>query len=400
VFDMYGLSFIDLFAGMGGFRRGMELAGHRCVGSCEIDKYARKAYAAYFNTEGEWFCDDVCAVDPGTMPDFDCLTFGWPCQDNSIAGKRAGQKCGTRSGLLFEATGILRAKKPRYFIAENVPGLFSVNGGCDFYATIREFADSGYDVQWQVFNTIWFLPQNRERIIFVGHLRGTPRPEVFPFGEDDGKDIVPGEAANCIDANYYKGPDNHGQRTLILQNKQQSGEVRVYHDKVPTMTKYWGTGGNNVPMIIDHQGRYSREHKLRANCPTLKAQHKNNLPIVIDMKAMYPNSTRRGAVKEGVVGALDQNCNQVVVQRSQSGTRVREEYGALRAEASTTDMSVWDGVRLRRLTPLECFRLQGFSDDYYYKCREIGISDTQMYKMAGNAMNVLVAREVGRRLAG
>lgn len=137
---------------------------------------------------------DLQAIDPADIPTPDILTFGWPCQDNSYSGKRAGQREGTRSGLLFEAVRILRSKKPKYFIAENVPGLFSVNDGYDFYEALRLFADAGYDVQWQVLDTRWFLPQNRKRIIFVGHLIGQRRPKIFPIGEATEGDYEPLQA--------------------------------------------------------------------------------------------------------------------------------------------------------------------------------------------------------------
>lgn len=376
------MTFIDLFSGAGGFRLGMEQAGHKCVGYCEIDKYARKAYEAYYDTEGEWTAHDVRAADPLLMPDFDCLTFGWPCQDNSVAGKRTGQREGTRSGLLFEATRILRVKKPRYFIAENVPGLFSVTNGRDFYKTIREFADTGYDVQWQVLNTRWFLPQNRERIFFVGHLGGTPRPQVFPIGEDD--QLADGaisegwekQVVNCIDAGYWKGPDKHRERILIIHRHHGTdGGVRRYIDVSPTLRGH-GTGGpDHVPMVIVTQDRAEmRIHQTEGEVPCLKSRMGtggNNVPMVIDMKAVYPNSTRGEPVKtDGEIRTLDHNCNQAISL----------------------------GGKLRRLTPLECFRLQGFPDEFHHKARASRISDTQLYKMAGNAVSVPVVRAIAKRL--
>jgi DNA (cytosine-5)-methyltransferase 1 len=225
-----------------------------CVGFSEIDKYAIQIYKNHFPERTIKIGDeeitlhknygDASGVVPEEIPDFDLLTFGWPCQDNSIAGKRKGQSCDTRSGLLYQAVRILRAKKPKYFIAENVPGLFSVSEGRDFYETIRMFTDSGYDVQWQVLNTRWFLPQNRERIFFVGHLMSERRPEVFPVGEGDivvneegirlqhprqtagalrstdykGTHNVIRETALCLDANYYKGLEAHQQRTGVISN--------------------------------------------------------------------------------------------------------------------------------------------------------------------------------------
>ncbi len=296
--------FLDCFAGGGLGRIGMGKAGHRCVGYIEIDKYARQAYEAYFDTAGEYTCHDIRTADPRDMPDFDCFLFGWPCQDNSIAGLRAGQKEGTRSGLLYNATGILRAKRPRYFIAENVKGLYTNTRGVDFYATIQEFTDSGYDVQWQLLNSIWFLPQNRERFYFVGHLAGTPRPEVFPIGE-----------GNEISAQQSQGQwDSHGNKTLVIQRQggyrnSQNG-LSVYQDSTGTLRAHPNGGNDSIPIVIQQRGG-----------------------------------------------------------------------------------------RLRRLTPLECFRLQGAPDEYFHKAKEAGISDTQLYKIAGNGMSVPVVYEIARKLS-
>jgi DNA (cytosine-5)-methyltransferase 1 len=209
------MRYFEMFAGIGGFRLGIDRAcserenselrvqdnehsrcnkssqpnqskigrDNTCIGYSEINKYAIQIYENHF--KGTKNYGDATRIIPEEIPDFGLLAFGWPCTDNSIAGKRKGQTVNTRSGLLSQAVRVLRTKKPNYFIAENVPGLFSVAGGRDFYKTIKMFTDSGYDCQWQVLNTRWFLPQNRKRIFFVGHLRGTCRPKVFPIGEDD-----------------------------------------------------------------------------------------------------------------------------------------------------------------------------------------------------------------------
>jgi len=267
------LTFYDAFHGIGGFRYGLEQAGMKCIGGCEIDKYACKAYGVINNERCE--PTDIRHVDAGSLPSFDCLVFGWPCQDNSIAGKRNGQREGTRSGLLFEAARILRVKQPKYFIAENVPGLFSVNDGIDFYKTIRLFTDLGYDCQWQVLNSRWFLPHNRERIFFVGHLGRLSRPRVFPFTE---------------------------QHWISGESRREEGAIS----------------------------------------PCLRAKLGG-----ADIEEVYVIDPNRG---------------------------------------------------VRRATILERFRLQGYPDEWYYKCKEAGISKTQLSKMAGNGVSSPVAREIGKRL--
>jgi DNA (cytosine-5)-methyltransferase 1 len=464
---------LDLFSGIGGFSNGLVQAGMELVGYCEIDKYAHQAFQILHDPEERlWNAYDVRTIDPFRLPEFDCVCFGWPCQDNSIAGKRKGQlkrdesNEGNRSGLLFEATRIIRARKPKYFIAENVEGLFSVNDGRDFYATIREFTDMGYDVQWQVLNSSAYVPQNRKRIFFVGHLRGTRRPEVFPFGCENenaieviGKlegnhdqnsriygisgisptlstmqgggqepkvlvNIVNGELKQredftCLDANYAKGLDNHGARTGVMVKEitcvnprkedgtQTYQQDRVYDtDGVMTTLSAELAGRFNIlepiavltpdreekrqngrrfkepgePMftltaqdkhgvaIIDDQGRTKKELRLLDTCPTLRAQSHGNEPKV------------------------------VIVDDTQGFDGVRTYDEALTLRAQRSGLKVTDGYRIRKLTPLECFRLQSFPDWWYYKLKEHGISDSQLYKMAGNAVTSEVARQIGIRL--
>lgn len=171
----------SLFSGIGGFEKGLELANvGKTIWCSEIDKYAYAIYKYHYPEVRNY--GNAIGIEPAELPETDIITFGWPCQDNSIAGKRKGHQEGTRSSLLTEAVRIIGIEKTKYFIAENVPGLFSVNGGNDFYKAIRMFTDIGYDCQWQVLNTGEHgLPQNRPRIIFIGHIRGESRPEIFPI---------------------------------------------------------------------------------------------------------------------------------------------------------------------------------------------------------------------------
>lgn len=374
------MKFAELFAGIGGFRYGLEKAnqghsgnrqadiclsgrrqafngsrndnsqterpdrfsvgisyskGYQCVWPNELDKYACAIYRYHYSE----ICEaDIKTVDASTIPDFDLLTFGWPCQDNSIAGQRAGQGAGTRSGLLIEAIRVLRIKKPKYFIAENVPGLFSVNAGLDFYETIKMFTETGYDVQWQVLNTRWFLPQNRERIYFVGHLRGIPRPQIFPIGETNGLySKTVGEVVTAIDANYGKGWLDHGQRTMVIQKRGGYG-CSVYENETGTLKPTAPPVWYRLPMIV----------------------HENK-----------------------------------------SGTQTaHSEAQALRSGASHNYQTV---NRIRRLTPIECERLQGFPDNFskYGLTKDgkiIEISDTQRYKVLGNAVSIPIPELIGKYL--
>ncbi len=252
---------VELFSGIGGFAKGLIKAGFNITHHyfSEIDKHAIANYKYnYKNAEHIGSVLHVSGADIRAKHPTDkiILTFGWPCQDNSIAGKRKGQRSGTRSGLLFEAVRVIDGLRPQHFIAENVKGLFSVNEGVDFYEAVRVLtylnSDSPqYTVEMQLLNTSWLLPQNRERTYFVGSVGTRGIKRVFPITENDcGASEGPGNAASvrtltggqfgrdaqlndvtacvndrgklrdnedatCIDANYHKGTDQHGARTLI-----------------------------------------------------------------------------------------------------------------------------------------------------------------------------------------
>jgi DNA (cytosine-5)-methyltransferase 1 len=178
------MTFLDFFAGIGGFRLGLELAGHKCIGFCEKDKFAVKSYRAMFDTEGEWYADDVTKLKSEDIPYADIWCGGTPCQDVSIAGKRKGLS-GERSGLFFKFIELVKAKeekdKPTYLIFENVKGLLSSNRGFDFTNYLNCISEAGYDAIWQVLNSKDFgVPQNRERVFIIANLRTRGRREILP----------------------------------------------------------------------------------------------------------------------------------------------------------------------------------------------------------------------------
>ena len=214
------MKFIDWFAGIGGFRKGMELAGHECVGFCEFDKYAVMSYTAmhlctkeqleYLSTlplkerqkeilkeeyrNGEWYADDVHRVYAGDIPRADCWCFGFPGQDISVSGKQLGFQ-GNRSSLFFRIMYLLgqlsEESKPTLLFIENVKNLLSVNGGWDFARLLAEMDRGGYDAEWQTLNSKHFgVPQNRERCFIIGHLRGRSASEVFPVEGTNGADRI------------------------------------------------------------------------------------------------------------------------------------------------------------------------------------------------------------------
>lgn len=229
------MRFFDFFAGIGGFRLGMEMAGHECVGHCEIDKYANKSYTAMHHPkESEVFFKDVRTIDPWDMPECECYCFGFPCQSFSIAGKRGGFQ-DTRGTLFFEVMRLAEARHPKILFAENVKGLLNHDGGATFGTIIRTMDELGYDVEWQLLNSKYHgVPQNRERVFIIGHSRREPTEKVFPIEEASGQDSTDLKQIGMIDS-----------------HRHNPNRYRTYDPTgiAPTLTDMGG--GGLQPMIID-----------------------------------------------------------------------------------------------------------------------------------------------------
>jgi DNA (cytosine-5)-methyltransferase 1 len=259
------MNYLDLFSGAGGFHLGLKQAGIKFNKTffSEIDKNAIKVYKKQFPNSIE--LGDINNINEKKLPKIDLVTFGFPCQDISIAGYGKGLS-GPRSSLFNEAIRIISWCKPEYFIFENVKNLFSVNKGKDFKYILRTVADIGYNAQWQLINTNWFLPQNRERIYFIGYTGKKSTPKILPIGQS---------------------------KSIFKKNK--------------------GYSQNNISTIT---AKYSSVHAMG------------------------------------------------------------ETY-------------IKDNIGKRRLTPIECERLQGFTDNY-----TLIVSDTARYKLMGNAVTVPVVKEI------
>lgn len=287
-----------------------------CVGYSEIDKYAIQIYQHHFPNHKNY--GDITKINEKELPDFDMLFGGFPCQSFSLMGKRGGFN-DTRGTLFFEIARILQVKRPRICFLENVKGLLSHAGGHTFRTIVSTLDELGYDCQWELLNSKDFgVPQRRERVYIVGHLRGTGRPEVFPFGQPDKEAQEERIVSTTIDANYWKGIDNHGQRTAIAIIPEAT--KKGYAEAVP---------GQSI-----------------------------NLSVM-------GSKTRRGRVS---------NVAQTIDTGMQQHTLTPEGM-------------------IRRLTPTECERLQGFPDGWTES-----VSDTQRYKMMGNAVTVNVIEAIMGKL--
>lgn len=540
------MNFIDLCAGIGGIRLGLEQAGHKCVGFCEFDKFALQSYKAIHNTEGEAEFHDITKVTDDQIRELaesrriDIIAGGFPCQAFSVAGKRQGFD-DTRGTIFFEIARFIKIIKPRYFICENVKGLFSHDSGRTFRTILGAMAELGYCVEWQILNSKDFgVPQNRERIFIVGHLGAGSGRKVFPIFPTDGENhcqlqeitqgmsmgqrvydpaglsktlaaVGGGQGAktglyvqpllctvdkdfgvtggmgsiklknigadcantlsaryykgihsnNCnavltgvivekentkevnqactLDANYYKGLGCNQARTGVLvapvltpdrEEKRQNGRrmkepgepafclntqdrhgvaiyeepklIDVYNNRVltsgicrtltahgnasPTTCGTFGVvvGGDQEPKIIDAIYN-NRPPRVTDECPTLRSERQGLLV--------------KEATKQGYAEAFEGDS--VNLEQPNSETR-RGRVGKQIANTLLCNGQmgvVAPGVRIRKLTPRECWRLQGFPDDYFDRAKAAGVSDSQLYKQAGNAVTVNVAAVIGRKLA-
>lgn len=378
------MKFIDLFAGIGGFRLGLERSGHIPVGYVEIDKFARKSYQAMYDTTGEWNAGDIKKVTDEEWRKFngtvELIAGGFPCQSFSIAGKREGFLDQTKGTLFFEVARAVKQIKPRFVFLENVKGLLNHDKGNTFRTILNTFDELGYDVEWRLLNSKDFgVPQNRERVYIIGHLRGDGGREVFPFFREDGETNPTNvkQIGNISDSNSFGGNPQTG---------------RVYSDDGLSSTLNTMQGGGREPKIaipvltpdrVDKRQNGRRFKKNGEPSFTLTAQDKHGVMVKEATKKGYdvatvgdsiniaqPNSkTRRGRVGHGIANTL--------VTGSEQAT-LTSKY------------------RIRKLTPRECWRLQAFPDELFDKAQQAGLSDRQLYKQVGNSVTVPVIAELAK----
>lgn len=425
------MKFLDLFAGIGGFRLGMEQAGHECVGFCEIDKFARKSYKAIHDTEGEVEMHDITTVSDEfirSIGSVDVIVGGFPCQAFSVAGKRQGFE-DTRGTLFFEIARFASILRPSYLFLENVVGLLNHDGGATFETILRALDELGYDVEWQVLNSKDYVPQNRERVFIIGHLRGRSTEKVFPFARNDSEtdrqyrikkignirkkglsqsgDVVsidsisPTMCSTTTQKDPLKvaipvlTPDRlekrqngrrfkeNGEEMFTLTSQDRHGILvagnlpgnhdqnsRVYDPNGLAPTLSTMQGGGQEPKILQKPRGYNDggSHEI---APTLSSNswHENNL---LDVGGVYTNDSKD--FNRGVLNGVSRSI-----------------------KAQNHDAGVFDGMRIRKLTPRECWRLQAFPDWAFDRAAAVN-SDSQLYKQAGNSVTVAVIYDIARRL--
>lgn len=401
------MNFVDFFAGIGGIRLGLEQAGHKCVGFCEFDKYARTAYKAMYDTEGEWESHDVRATKPYDVPTADLWCFGFPCQDISVAGKQKGLQEGERSGLFYEIMRLLAGRRkedrPRWLLIENVKNLLSIGNGFDFARLLCEVGGHGYSVQWCTLNSKNFgVPQNRERVFIIGYLGNIRGREVFPLRPADGENPCELNEITQGVADAQRIYDGSGlARTLKGEGGGQGGKTGLYAVKVGGLVDLSYKEFKQTEIARCLKARYTAaptNHACEDSGVICMSIREQKLQKQIDATPTIDTNCRNNLTRK-------QTCCAVLTldreEKRQNGRRIKEPGEpsfTLTAQDRHGVALLGDNIRIRRLTPRECWRLQGFPDEYFDKAKAAGISDTQLYKQAGNGVTVNVARAIGERL--
>lgn len=327
------MRYFSMFSGIGGFERGIQEATQnwQCVGFCEVNKYAIQVYQSKFPSHVNY--GDATRIIPADLPDFDFLCGGFPCQAFSVAGKRRGFE-DTRGTLFFEIARILSVKRPKLLLLENVAGLLSHDKGRTFGTILATLSDLGYFCEWQVLNSKDFgVPQNRERVFIIGHLGGQGGRKVFPIAKDSEADIE----LPTLTARYWGGQANGGYLREITPNGTPQAE-RVYEPE-----------GLSVSLSALGGGQGG----------------KTGLYAVQDVRG---------------------------INKKQNGTGIKKANESYTVDTLATQ-GISNGVRVRRLTPVECERLQGFPDGWTSE-----LSDAQRYKCLGNAVTVNVITAIINRI--
>ena len=420
------MKFLDLFAGIGGFRFGMESAGHECIGFCEIDKFARASYKAIHNTEGEIELHDITTVTDEEIRNIghvDVICGGFPCQSFSIAGSRRGFE-DTRGTLFFEIARFADILKPKYLFLENVKGLLNHDRGNTFKTILGALDGLGYDVEWQVLNSKNFsVPQNRERVFIIGHLRGQRTRNVFPIIRENEKSDNQQSKIEIV--GNTKNPNGTGQGTgsIVYDSKGLIGTLCARDYKEPKQVA--------IPVLTpDRLEKRQNGRRFKTDGEpmfTLTAQDRHGVVVENEIKkygTIQPNYNQSGVVydTDGIAtirayqgGNLEPKIrvkeatkqgyataeigDSVNLSHPNSKTR-RGRVGKQIANTLLTGESqgvVETDFRIRKLTPRECWRLQGFPDWAFDKAQEVN-SNSQLYKQAGNSVTVNVIAAIAERL--
>lgn len=429
------MNFIDVCSGIGGFRSALELNGHNCLAFAEIDKYAKQSYKAIYDTDGEEELDDITTITDEHFRLYrghcDIITGGFPCQTFSIAGNRRGFE-DTRGTVFFHIARAIKEIQPSYVLLENVKGLLSHDKGRTYGTIIQALDELGYIVEWQLFNSkYWGVPQNRERVyILVTKKDVFTGPKLFDLGKQQTNvttrliDVLEDE----VDEKYYLSDEKVKKLTL---NEDLSGRLNHYDyrdvDSIHSINKVSPTlntmqGGDRQPKVAvigntANKGHRSQDvHDTDGLSPTIAARdYKGAKQIAVpvltpDRLNKRQNGRRFKEDGEPMFTLTSQDKHGVVINPLKDKT----EYGwhfeqavydsqgitrTVKANGGSGNIpKTIEGLRIRKLTPLECWRLQGFTDEQFYKAKNDGVSNSQLYKQAGNSVTVNVVDAIVKQL--
>ena len=430
------MRFLDLFSGIGGFRMGLEMAGHECVGHVEIDKYANQSYRAIHKPkEREFFHEDITTITDESIRELrdrgiDIIAGGFPCQAFSIAGKRAGFE-DTRGTLFFDIARIAKEIKPKYLFLENVKGLLNHDRGDTFEVILRSLDEIGYDAEWQVLNSKHFgVPQNRERVFIIGHLRGGSTRKVFPIGSE--YEEIDGLQGQHIGTITTRTGVNGTVGTYIVEGEQLSQKINQIGNLIdtdsfggnPQTGRVYGTDGISPCLSTMQGGGLEPKIAIPVLTPDRAEKRQNGRRFKENGEPMFTLTAQdRHGVAVGGIYTQSSEKFQCGILNGASRTIKASQHDAAVVLKSDNDF------RIRKLTPKECWRLQGVPDEYFYKAaygNEIPVdlvqkldkrtmnreeykqysmltrkrltSDSQLYKQAGNACTVNVMYEIAKRI--
>ena len=405
-----------MFAGIGGFRSGLSKFGDffMPIGFCEIDPYARRAYEAIYDTKGELFFEDARKIVPEELPDIDLICGGFPCQSFSIAGKRGGFE-DARGTLFFEIARIARVKRPKYLLLENVPGLLSHDSGRTFATILGTLSELGYDVAWQVLNSADFgVPQSRKRVFLVCCLGEECTGEILSFTDSNPKTIIQKLGGRQGDRIY-------GQEglscTLTSSAGGFAGNTGLYSVGQLPIKSFTKSGyqiaepGDSIdlayPNLNSRRGRVGKQiaHTLTTSstqgvyCIDMNPEPKiTELARCITARQDSGIGNRRGEHSGVLEKVGDGPCAFLNPEREtvrQQGRRMKDPEEPMFTLTTQDLHGIAEQDRIRKLMPIECWRLQGFTDEQFLKAQSAGISDARLYKMAGNAVSVPVITALG-----
>lgn len=389
----------DAFSGIGGFRSAFEkVGGFEIVGWCEIDKFAQKAYKALYDTGGEQFYENIRDINAGELADFDLLAGGFPCQPFSVAGKRLGTE-DERGDLFFELARLLEAKRPRYFLFENVPGLLGIETGKTFAKIIETLSELGYCVEWRVYNSADFLPQVRKRVYIAGCLGVDCSGKILAFGESGSQNCRKTEQliAGSQGSRVYS-PDGLAV-TQCAGSGGMGGKTGLYfidYNAPPNLTENARCiTARQDSGVSNHKGEHSAVF-CDLNENTQITENARCLHTRMDLSVSTGNhkGERSGVLEEApraIINPFKENTRQ-------NGRRIKEPNEPMFTLTVTDRHGIIHKGRIRRLMPVECWKLQGFTREQFEKVQAVGMSDAQLYKQAGNSITVNVVEAIARNL--